>query len=90
MVVEEQTTPVIVEYITPRIWIGLSFSGGQQWFACKIDNETYQSRSRARVEEWRDDKITNAKYYRELAELRHRSTAEYYASKTRDDNYTGD
>jgi len=42
------------------------------------------------VEAWRDDKLINADYYKELAKLTDKSIAEYYASKTRWDNYTGD
>ena len=62
----------------------------KKWFRCKINNETYSSPHRENVELWRDDKMINADYYKELAELQDKSTAEYYASKSRWDNYTGD
>ena len=60
------------------------------WFHCEINNEHYSSPHRENVELWRDDKVINAKYYEELADLNDKACAEYYASKTRWDNYTGD
>ena len=60
------------------------------WYSCTIDNHTYSSPHRENVELWRDDRMINSAYYKELAELEQASIAEYYASKTRWDNYTGD
>ena len=60
------------------------------WFHCEINNEHYSSPHRENVEAWRDDKLVNANYYKELAKLTDGAIAEYYASKTRWDNYTGD
>jgi len=60
------------------------------WFHCEIKNEHYSSPNRENVEAWRDDKLINADYYKELAKLTDGAIAEYYASKTRWDNYTGD
>ena len=60
------------------------------WFHCEINNEHYSSPYRENVELWLDYKLINADYYKELADLNDKSCAEYYASKTRWDNYTGD
>ena len=73
----------IIKYINP------SFPN-KNWYRCTINNHTYSSPHRENVELWRDDRLINADYYKELAELERASTAEYYASKTRWDNYTGD
>ena len=40
------------------------------WFHCEINNEHYSSPHRENVEAWRDDKLINADYYKELAKLR--------------------
>ena len=61
-----------------------------KWYHCTIDNVRHSSPYRKNVEAWRDDKLVNADYYKELAKLTDKSIAEYYASKTRWDNYTGD
>ena len=60
------------------------------WFHCEINNEQYSSPHRENVELWRDDKVINAEYHKELADLNDKACAQYYASKTRWDNYTGD
>lgn len=60
------------------------------WFRCTIDQETFSSYDRKDVELWRDDKLNNSAYYKELKQLSDKACAEYYASKTRSDNYTGD
>tara|TARA_R100000900_G_scaffold46946_1_gene37698 strand:+ start:352 stop:576 length:225 start_codon:yes stop_codon:yes gene_type:complete len=60
------------------------------FYHCTIKNEKYSSPNRDNVELWRDDKIINAEHHKELAELHDKACAEYYASKTRWDNYTGD
>ena len=61
-----------------------------EWYHCEIDNHRYSSPRREDVEAWRDDRLKNHEYYKELRELEQASIAEYYASKTRWDNYTGD
>ena len=73
----------IIKYINPCF-------PNHDWFRCTIKNETYSSPYRENVEAWRDDKLVNADYYKELAKLTDGAIAEYYASKTRWDNYTGD
>ena len=60
------------------------------WYSCTIGDIQHSSPIRKNVEAWRDDKLANADYYKELAKLTDKSIAEYYASKTRWDNYTGD
>ena len=42
---------IVVEYITPRVWQGLSFTGGQQWFMCKI-GVTIRLRTRNIIVNW--------------------------------------
>ena len=61
-----------------------------KWYHCTIDDIQHSSPIRANVEAWRDDRLQNSDYYKELKELERASIAEYYASKTRWDNYTGD
>ena len=60
------------------------------WYHCEIDYHRFSSPNRKDVEAWRDDRLQNSDYYKELKELERASIAEYYASKTRWDNYTGD
>ena len=78
------------KYITMRIFKTYNEKFQCDWYHCEINNEHYSSPHRKNVELWRDDKLINADYYKELAELTDKSIAEYYASKTRWDNYTGD
>ena len=61
-----------------------------KWYHCEIDNHRFSSPNREDVEAWRDDRLKNSDCYKELRELSDKATAEYYASKTRWDNYTGD
>ena len=61
-----------------------------KWYHCEIDYHRFSSPNREAVEAWRDDRLQNSDYYKELKELERASIAEYYASKTRWDNYTGD
>ena len=84
------TTHTRTKYITMRIFKTYDEKFQCDWFHCEINNEHYSSPHRENVELWRDDKLINADYYKELAELTDKSIAEYYASKTRWDNYTGD
>ncbi len=48
------------------------------WFHCEIDNEHYSSPHREQVELWRDDKLINADYYKELEELHNKSMQYMY------------
>ena len=84
------TTHTRTKYITMRIFKTYNEKFQCDWYHCEIKNEHYSSPHRENVEAWRDDKLVNADYYKELAELTDKSIAEYYASKTRWDNYTGD
>ena len=84
------TTHTRTKYITMRIFKTYNEKFQCDWYHCEINNEHYSSPHRENVELWRDDKLINADYYKELAELTDKSIAEYYASKTRWDNYTGD
>ena len=58
------------------------------WFHCEINNEHYSSPHRKNVEAWRDDKLINADYYKELNELRSKGLASMYTNNH--NNYTGD
>ena len=84
------TTHTRTKYITMRIFKTYNTKFQCDWFHCEINNEHYSSPHRENVEAWRDDKLANADYYKELAKLTDGAIAEYYASKTRWDNYTGD
>ena len=56
----------IIEYTNPCF-------PNKKWFRCNIKNETYSSPIRENVEVWRDDKMINSEYYKELEELQHNS-----------------
>ena len=71
----------IIEYINPCF-------PDKKWFRCKIKNETYSSPHRENVELWRDDKMINSEYYKELDKLRIDSLA--YMYKNNHNNWTGD
>jgi hypothetical protein len=58
------------------------------WFHCTINNETYSSPIRDNVETWRDDKLINSDYYKELAELNDKWLA--YQYNNNHNNWTGD
>ena len=58
------------------------------WFHCEINNEHYSSPHRENVEAWRDDRLKNSDYHKELAELRSKGLAAMY--KNNHNNYTGD
>jgi hypothetical protein len=58
------------------------------WFHCEINNEHYSSPHRENVELWRDDKLINADYYKELSELRAEGLASMY--RNNHNNWTGD
>jgi len=58
------------------------------WFHCEINNEHYSSPHRENVELWRDDKLINSDYYKELSELRAKGLASMY--KNNHNNWTGD
>jgi hypothetical protein len=71
----------IIEYINPCF-------PDKKWFRCKIKNETYSSPHREQVELWRDDRLSNSDYYKELSELRRDGLASMYTNNH--NNYTGD
>ena len=58
------------------------------WFHCEINNETYSSPIRDNVETWRDDKLINSDYYKELADIRREGLSAMY--KNNHNNWTGD
>ena len=58
------------------------------WFHCTINNETYSSPTRKNVETWRDDKLINSDYYKELEELHNKSMQ--YMYNNNHNNWTGD
>ena len=58
------------------------------WYHCTIDNVKYSSPYRENVEAWRDDRLKNSVYYKELAELRSKGLASMY--KNNHNNWTGD
>ena len=71
----------IIKYINPCF-------PNNDWFRCTIKNETYSSPYRENVELWRDDKLVNADYYKELDKLRSDGLA--YMYKNNHNNWTGD
>jgi len=58
------------------------------WFHCEINNEHYSSPHRENVEAWRDDKVINEKYHKEMAELNDKWLA--YQYNNNHNNWTGD
>ena len=58
------------------------------WFHFEINNEHYSSPHREQVELWRDDKLINADYYKELEELHNKSMQYMYDNNH--NNWTGD
>ena len=59
-----------------------------KWYHCTIDNVKHSSPYRENVEAWRDDRLKNSVYYKELAELRSKGLASMY--KNNHNNWTGD
>jgi hypothetical protein len=58
-------------------------------YKCTIDNVT-QYGDLQTVTEFRDDRLNNSDYYKELQQLHDEGCREYYKSKSRFNNYTGD
>ena len=58
------------------------------WFHCEINNEHYSSPHRENVKAWRDDKVINEKYHKEMAELTDKWLA--YQYNNNHNNWTGD
>jgi len=58
------------------------------WYSCTIDDVQHSSPIRANVEAWRDDRLKNSDYYKELNELRSKGLASMY--KNNHNNWTGD
>ena len=60
----------------------------KDWFKCTIGNITHSSPIRKNVENWRDDRLKNHVYYKELAELQSKTLQEMYDNNH--NNWTGD
>ena len=60
----------------------------KDWFKCTIGNITHSSPIRKNVENWRDDRLKNHVYYKELAELQSQTLQEMYDNNH--NNWTGD
>ena len=60
----------------------------KDWFKCTIYNITHSSPIRKNVEDWRDDRLKNHVYYKELAELQSQTLQEMYDNNH--NNWTGD
>ncbi len=58
------------------------------WYHCEINSEHYSSPHRENVEAWRDDKVINEKYHKEMAELNDKWLA--YQYNNNHNNWTGD
>ena len=58
------------------------------WYSCTIGDIQHSSPIRANVEAWRDDRLKNSDYYKELAEIRKEGLAAMY--KNNHNNWTGD
>ena len=82
------TTHTRTKYITMRIFKTYNEKFQCDWFHCEINNEHYSSPHRENVELWRDDKLINADYYKELDKLR--SDGLSYMYKNNHNNWTGD
>ncbi len=65
-----------------------SYFPEKNWYKCTIKNETYSSHDREQVELWRDDKLINADYYKELKELSDKAMQHMYDNNH--NNWTGD
>ena len=59
-----------------------------KWYHCTIGDVKHSSPIRKNVEAWRDERLKNSDYYKELAELRSKGLAAMY--KNNHNNYTGD
>ena len=58
------------------------------WYSCTIDDIQHSSPIRANVEAWRDDRLKNSDYYKELADIRREGLSAMY--KNNHNNWTGD
>jgi hypothetical protein len=59
-----------------------------EWYHCTINDHKFSSPIREDVEAWRDDRLNNSDYYKELSELRSKGLASMY--KNNHNNWTGD
>ena len=59
-----------------------------KWYHCTIDDVKHSSPIRKNVEAWRDERLKNSDYYKELAELRSEGLASMYTNNH--NNWTGD
>ncbi len=74
--------------ITMRIIKGYNNTLQCDWYSCTIGDIQHSSPIRANVEAWRDDRLKNSDYYKELAEIRQEGLAAMY--KNNHNNWTGD
>ena len=58
-------------------------------YKCTIDHVT-QYGDLETVTKFRDDRLNNSEYYKELKQLHDEGCRQYYKSKSRFNNYTGD
>ena len=58
------------------------------WYHCTIGNVKHSSPRREDVEAWRDDRLKNSDYYKELDKLRSKGLASMYENNH--NNWTGD
>jgi hypothetical protein len=59
-----------------------------KWYHCTDGNHTYSSPHLSNVEVWRDDRIANADYHKEIADLHDKAMA--YMYENNHNNWTGD
>ena len=71
----------IIEYTNP-------YFPEKKWYKCTIENITHSGPNRQNVEDWRDDRMKNSDYYKELKELHDKTMLEMYNNNH--NNWTGD
>ncbi len=71
-----------------RIIKGFNSTLNCDWYHCTIGDTTHSSPLRENVVAWRDDRLSNSDYYKELSELRRDGLASMYTNNH--NNYTGD
>ena len=65
-----------------------SYFPEKKWYKCTIGNITRSGPNRENVEDWRDDRMKNSDYYKELEELHDKTMLEMYNNNH--NNWTGD
>ncbi len=76
------------KYITMRIIKGYNNTLQCDWYSCTIGDVQHSSPIRANVEAWRDDRLKNSAYYKELEDIRREGLSKMY--KNNHNNWTGD